>query len=77
MSKTEKSWSIGAKVVSGSAVCVLLGIGLCAAGGGLMSQDHVFVNTTGTLLFLGGLVGLLVGLVVWAIQGIAGGNDRQ
>lgn len=76
MSKTENSWSVGAKVVSGSVVCILLGFGLCAVGGGFMSQGHVFANTTGTLLLLGGLVGLFVGLVVWVIQGIAGEDSE-
>jgi hypothetical protein len=57
--------STGAKIVVGSVVAILLGIGLCGTVAG--DDSSSWRLAAGSILFLGGLVGLFVGLVTAAI----------
>lgn len=76
MPDSPTGWSLPAKITLASAAAVLLSFGLCAVGGGFMAQDHVLLNETGVLLFFGGLLGLVFGVVFWIIQAIFNHRKR-
>ena len=61
-----KRWSFGAKIIAGSALGMMLGIGLC----GLVPGEvrHSWLLTAGTILSIVAGFGLLAGGVVVAGQ---------
>jgi hypothetical protein len=64
-----KQWSAGAKVVVVSVVGLLLGIGLCSVAPNLLEQGS-WQASSGTILFWGSLLGLVVGIVLVFVRGI-------
>jgi hypothetical protein len=54
-------------LIAVSAALILLGIGLCSAGGINFEHDstHPFIVGTGTAAFWGGIFGFVVGVLWW------------
>jgi len=71
-----RRWSAGAKVVAGSALCVILGFGLCGGPAGMIGANGEGLSVKlGTILFCGGWIGLLVGAVMCWVMKNHGGED--
>jgi hypothetical protein len=67
-----RDWSAGAKLLSASALGLLVSIGLCGSGSGWEEHGTPYQNlaaTAGTWLASISLVLLLIGIVVFATEG--------
>jgi len=75
MSETAKRWSIPAKITTISACGVILSLGLCALSGGPAIEGGGNALGGGALImFLGSVLGLIVGLISLVIQAFTGRN---
>jgi len=74
--KTRKKarWHAPVKLIAISAVLVLLGCGLCSAGGLNLegSDTHPIVVGIGTVAFWGGVLGFGVGVLWWLVAIVFG-----
>ena len=59
-----------AKAVAISALSVVIGFGLCSAGGGFMNATRPGLVETGMFVFWGGVLSLIVSLVWLFISGV-------
>jgi hypothetical protein len=76
--KKKPGWHAPVKLIAVSAVLILLGFGLCDAGGLRLEEPsiHPVVVGFGTIAFWGGVLAFLVG-VLWWLVAIASGSSRQ
>jgi hypothetical protein len=60
-------WRAPVKLIAASAVSILLGIGLCSAGGFNLegSDAHPAVVVMGAIAFWGGVLGFVIGVLWW------------
>jgi hypothetical protein len=67
-------WSGPVKLIAVSAVLMLVGFGLCSAGGINLeeSDTHPIVVGVGAVAFWGGLAAFFVGVVWWLIALVSG-----
>jgi len=67
-----KDWKMGSKLITGSAVCLLLSIGLCGAGFTLETAGTAlqqFEFGAGMVLLVGSFVLLVSAIVAWLSGG--------
>ena len=71
--KKKARWHAPVKLIAISAVSILLGCGLCSAGGMRFDQDsvHPVIVNIGIVAFWGGILGLGVGVLWWLVAIIA------
>lgn len=62
---------IGLKIVGISVVGVLLSLGLCGVQARVSSGSFGFLSTVGMFLFFASALGLLAGLMIAIVEGIA------
>ncbi len=76
--KKKARWHAPVKLIAISAVSILLGCGLCSAGGLRLEGDniHPVVVGIGTVAFWGGLLGFGVGVLWWLVAIIAGSRPQ-
>jgi hypothetical protein len=65
--KKKSGISTPAKVVAISAALILLGLGLCSGGGFSLEGTSSTAAQIGTLAFLAGVAGFVVGVLWWLI----------
>ena len=70
-SKKKSGISTPAKVVAISAGLILLGLGLCSGGGFSLEGTSTIAAQIGIIAFLGGVLGLAVGVLWWLIHVIS------
>lgn len=69
----KSGWRTPAKVIAVSAVMMLLGFGLCTAGGFNLEGSNTVTTNFGVVLFLLGVLGFAIGFFWWLIA-IASGH---
>jgi len=76
--KKKARWHAPVKLIAISAVSILLGCGLCSAGGMRFDQDsvHPVIVNIGVVAFWGGLLGLGVGVLWWLVAIIASSGTQ-
>jgi hypothetical protein len=72
--KKKARWRAPVIVMAVSAVLMVLGCGLCSAGGLRIEGDnvHPIVVSFGTVAFWGGVLGFGVGVIWWLVALVSG-----
>lgn len=72
--KKKPRWRTPVRLIAVSAVLMLVGCGLCGAGGFSLegSDTHPVVVGIGTVAFWGGVLGFGVGVLWWVIALVSG-----
>jgi hypothetical protein len=70
--KKKSRFSAPAKLIAVAAASIVLGIGLCSAGGFNFEGASSTTANIGTFAFFGGLLALAIGVLWWFIALIAG-----
>jgi hypothetical protein len=69
-----KRWSVGAKITTISAAGALLGFSFCGGPKVVVVGYDSSLERAASALFMVSAVGLVVGILIWFVQGISGGD---
>ncbi len=71
--------TLGVKVVIGSAVGLLLALGLCGLGSATSNGGLAALGIVGAAVFVLSVIGLIIGILIAIVEGIAklAGKDKD